>query len=70
VRVEVTSGVGNDRTGTWDLTVTVAGAAPRRFERLPLVHGNWKRLDWLGFSSTATWKTAFYLDDLELSHKE
>ena len=31
-------------------------------------HKDWKRLEWMGFSSMATKKTAFYLDNLALTH--
>ena len=73
VHVELSAGVGGDSAGTWNLTVTRRGGPGRkptkeRFEKLPNVHKDWKRLDWMGFSSTADAKTAFYLDNLALTH--
>ena len=67
VRLEVRAGLGDESTGTWDLTVTVGGQPPRRFEKLANGSAEWKTLAWLGFSSTATDTTAFYLDNLELT---
>ena len=67
VHYEVTAGLGSKSTGTWDLAVTVPGQEPKRFEKLPNGKPDWKKLDWLGFSSTADARTLFYLDNLELT---
>ena len=69
LRLEVAAGIGPDSSGTWDLTVTLPGGKTRRFEKLPIIHKDWKRLDWLGFSSTADWNTTFYLDNLALTNE-
>jgi len=68
VRFEMTAGLGAESTGTWDLAVTLPGAKPRQFAKLPNGHADWKTLDWLGFSSTATEATTLHLDNLALTN--
>ncbi len=53
-------------TGTWELTITLPGAPPRHFRELECRSEKWQRLDWLGFSSTATDTRVFYLDSMEI----
>ena len=65
---DVVAGLGDQSTGTWDLTVTPAGEQPRRFEGLRNGHQDWKTLTWLGFSSVATDRAVYYLDNLELTN--
>lgn len=67
VHVEVSAGLGAQSAGTWELVVTLPGQPPQRFPNLPNVSPDWKTLTWLGFSSSANEKTAFYLDNLELA---
>lgn len=68
VHFEVVAGLGQKSTGTWDLTVTLPNSAPQRFPGLKNGSADWKTLTWLGFSSTATDKVVFYLDNLDLSN--
>lgn len=70
VRYEITCGVGKQSTGTWDLTVTLPGGQPQKFESLLYGHKAWKTLNWLGFVSEATEKTVFYLDDLKMEQTQ
>jgi len=65
--VEMRCGLGPDATGTWMLAVTLPGQEPTRFENLEYRRGEFRELDWLGFSSTARHKTAFCLDNLQLT---
>jgi hypothetical protein len=65
VHFEITCGLGQQTTGTWDLTVTVAGQPPQRLEKLPC-DPKCKELQWLGFISNATDQAVFYLDNLKL----
>ena len=67
VHVEVSAGLGAQSAGTWELVVTLPGQPPQRFPNLPNVSPDWKTRTWLGFSSSANEKTAFYLDNLELA---
>ena len=68
VHFEVRAGLGSQSTGTWDLIVTLPGQEPQRFSGLKNGSPEWKTLTWLGFSSTATERTVFYLDNLELTN--
>jgi hypothetical protein len=68
VHIETRAGLGDQSTGTWDLTITVPGKPPQSFAALPC-DPNWKKLDWLGFVSNADRKTIFYLDNLLLENK-
>ena len=67
VRYEMSAGLGPQSTGAWDLVVTLPGQPPKAIRGLPFGKPGWKKLAWLGFSSTATEKTAFYLDNIELT---
>jgi hypothetical protein len=70
VQFEVVAGVGGKANGTWDLTVTLPGQPPKRFGGLKNGSAEFKVLTWLGFSSSATEKTVFYLDDFHLTNSE
>ncbi|MBC7288640.1 MAG: right-handed parallel beta-helix repeat-containing protein, partial [Armatimonadetes bacterium] len=52
--------------GTWELHVRLPGGVERSFKDLPCGSSEWRTLHWLGFSSTATKETAFYIDNLEI----
>ena len=65
-RVEVTVGLGENATGTWELTVTLPGQEPRRFTDLPLTTPGWNKLTWVGFVSNAEGASVFYLDNIRL----
>jgi len=65
VHFEIACGLGKQATGTFDLTVTVAGQPPKRFDKLPC-DPKCKELQWLGFISNATDHAVFYLDNLKL----
>lgn len=67
---EIEAGLGKKSTGTWNLTVTIPGQEPHRFADLKNVSDQWKSLNWLGFSSTATHKTVYYLDDIKISNDD
>lgn len=68
VHIEVQAGLGEDSTGTWDLTVTLPGQEPQLFNGLRNVHPEWKSLTWMGYSSTATQECTWYLDNIELTN--
>lgn len=58
-----------DGRHTWTLRVGVPGQAPRAFVGLQGVDPRFKRLTWIGFTSMANEKTAFYLDNFDLRVK-
>ena len=68
VRFEIMAALGGRSTGTWNLTITVPDQPPRHFMKLKNGSPDWKTTRWLGFSSTATAKTVFYLDNIELTN--
>jgi hypothetical protein len=73
VHFEVAAAIGGPRAapggpGTWDLTVSLPGAAPRHFVGLPNGSARFRALTWLGFSSMANAKAVFYLDNLALAN--
>jgi len=67
VHYEMSAGLGPQATGTWDLAVTLTGQEPKTFKGLACGKPDWKKLDWLGFSSIANEKAIFYLDNIELT---
>ncbi len=68
VHFEIVCGMGTKTTGTYDVTVSLPGQAPQRFEKLPC-DPQCRQLEWLGFVSVATDRAAFYLDNLKLDVK-
>ncbi|NOZ21916.1 MAG: right-handed parallel beta-helix repeat-containing protein [Planctomycetes bacterium] len=68
VHVEVVAGQGAKANGTWTLTVTLPGQKPSTFAKLKTGRPEWKVLDWCGFSSTASEKTCYYLDNIKLTN--
>ena len=70
VRIEMTCKLGRLSTGAYDITVTLAGQAPRAFEDIPFGSEAFRRLEWVGFISLATERTVFYLDNLRLDWEE
>ncbi len=52
----------------WELRITLPDGASREFKSLPCDPG-WKQARWVGFSSTATTDTRFYLDELRMVNR-
>jgi hypothetical protein len=69
VHLEVTAGLGPKNPGTWTLTVTLPGEPPKVFQGLKNGSNSFTRLTWLGFTSNATQKVVFYLDNLEITNQ-
>lgn len=67
--VEMIAGLGSKASGKWTLRLTTSGGAPREFKDLPC-DPEWIELQWLGFVSTATEKTSFWLDNLKVSRTD
>ncbi|HOX38621.1 MAG TPA: right-handed parallel beta-helix repeat-containing protein [Candidatus Brocadiia bacterium] len=67
IHFEASAGLGGKSSGTWNLKVVLPGGKIEEFKRLKNGSADWKELHWLGFSSTATWNTSYYLDNLKLS---
>ncbi|MCL5280409.1 MAG: right-handed parallel beta-helix repeat-containing protein [Planctomycetes bacterium] len=69
VHIEVTADLGPKNTGTWTLAVTLPGESPKVFKALKDGSTTFERLTWLGFTSNATDKTMFYLDNLQITNE-
>lgn len=65
---EIQCPLGKDATGTWSMTITTEDAQPIQKKKLRLKSAEFKRLDWLGFCSTANARVIWYLDNLDLSN--
>ena len=66
IHFEITGDLGAAAKNGWTLRVTLPGGQPREFRGLPLTSPQFKKLTWIGFSSNATYKTTFYLDNVVL----
>lgn len=66
IHFEVDAGLASAAKAGWTLRVSVPGQPTREFRSLPMASPHFKKLDWIGFSSVATYKTAFYLDNFVL----
>ena len=67
IEVEVTSKLGRAADGTYSLSVTLPGAAAKKFENLPCASPAFRRLEWLGFVSSATEAVNVYVDDVKVT---
>ncbi len=70
IHFDVSSALGDQGDGTWDLTVTLPRMPARHFSQLKCGSPDWRTLNWLGFVSLADATTVYYLDDLQLSNSE
>ncbi|OGV57347.1 MAG: hypothetical protein A2283_18365 [Lentisphaerae bacterium RIFOXYA12_FULL_48_11] len=64
--IEISCGLGEQSSCSWDLAVTPAGGEPQKFEKLAVRSRDFKRLQWLGFVSGATNTVTFHLDNIKL----
>jgi hypothetical protein len=68
VHFEIAAALGKNSENTWEMTVTLPGQAPREFKGLRNGQAAFGQLTWVGFTSNATEKTVFYLDNLKLTN--
>ncbi len=68
VHFEITAGLGGS-DNKWDMAVTLPGRTSREFKSLKDGNTKFNQLTWVGFTSNATKKTVFYLDNLKLTNK-
>ncbi|MHB0960687.1 MAG: right-handed parallel beta-helix repeat-containing protein [Pirellulaceae bacterium] len=66
VHLEIVAGLGSQKTGTWNLTVTLPDQPPQQFEKLAVGSPDWERVTWVGFISNANAKSQWYVDNLQL----
>jgi len=67
VHVEISCGLGQQASGTWDLVVTLPDQPPQAFRSLACGDPKFNRLEWLGLVSLAADKTVMYADNVALS---
>ena len=67
--IEIECPLGKDANGTFNMTVTVTGQPPQRFDALPCGNPSFRKLDWLGFVSNATEAATTYVDDVKIESK-
>ena len=67
VRVEMRATLGQSGS-TWELTVTLPGAAPQQFKDLACDPA-WKEARWIGFSTFSAGHASYYLDDLMMENR-
>ncbi len=66
VRIAITTALGTEAHGRWQLSVALPGGQPpRRFTDLPCAE-RFDRLDWYGFIADADAAAVFYLDDVSV----
>ena len=66
VHFEIAAALGGK---TWNMTVRLPGQSPTEFKDLQNGHTTFYQLTWVGFTSNATKKTIFYLDNLKLTNE-
>ncbi|UCG47869.1 MAG: right-handed parallel beta-helix repeat-containing protein [Phycisphaerales bacterium] len=66
---EIEALIGDARSGTWDLAVTLPGGERIQFRKLANGSEQFERLTWLGFTSNATKRTTFFLDNVQIVNK-
>ena len=69
VHFEIVCPLGPQAKSGWSIAVTIPGKDPIRFEGLPCAGAKFAKFDWLGFTSNATDKTAFYLDNISIANQ-
>ena len=69
VHFEIVCPLGPQAKSGWSIAVTISGKDPLRFADLPCAGDKFAKFDWLGFTSNATDKTAFYLDNISIANQ-
>ncbi len=67
--IEMVTTLGEKATGKWTLRVTPDGKPMQEFKDLSCDKG-WTEMNWFGFISAATDKTAFWIDNLKVKRVE
>ncbi|MDD2597961.1 MAG: right-handed parallel beta-helix repeat-containing protein [Kiritimatiellae bacterium] len=65
LHIEIEAVLGKDAPRTFRVTLQVEGGERRIFADLPISGVDFRELHWLGFSSTATADTVFFIDNLK-----
>ena len=70
VHVDVRAKIGDGRDYTFDLTLTLPGAQPQHFEKLPFAGKLFTKLDWVGFISPSKEAAKCWLDEIGIENSE
>ncbi|NCO32354.1 MAG: hypothetical protein GW893_00595 [Armatimonadetes bacterium] len=65
IHFDILCGLGKQAIGTWQLSVTISGQEPKRYEAL-VCDPACKELQWFGFVSNATEQAVFSVDNVKL----
>ena len=69
IHCEITAGLGEGSKNTWNMKVSLPDRQPRQFKDLTNGNTKFSQLTWVGFTSNATKKTVFYLDNIKLTNE-
>ncbi|MBW7990871.1 MAG: right-handed parallel beta-helix repeat-containing protein [Planctomycetes bacterium] len=69
IHFKITAPLGENKAGKWDMSVAIRGQKRRLFKGLNNGNGKFKKLTWVGFTSNATKRTVFYLDNFKLTNQ-
>lgn len=66
VRFEITADMPTEGGSRWSLCLKQPGAETVKYDDLPFATPDCHKLNWVGFTSSANYETAFYLDNFSL----
>ncbi|MCA9145062.1 MAG: right-handed parallel beta-helix repeat-containing protein [Planctomycetales bacterium] len=66
VHFEITAQMSQAEASRWTMSVTLPGSNARVFRDLPFANPECHKLNWIGFTSNASRRTEFYLDNFAL----
>ncbi len=70
MHIDVRAKIGDGCDYTFDLTLTLPGAQPQRFEKLPFAGKLLRKLDWIGFISPSKEAAKCWLDEIVIENSE
>ncbi|MEO6739775.1 MAG: right-handed parallel beta-helix repeat-containing protein [Chthoniobacteraceae bacterium] len=68
LHVELSAKIGDGRDNTFNLTLTLPGQPPQRFEKLPCAGTRMEKLDWVGFISPGKEAAKCWLDEIVIEN--
>jgi hypothetical protein len=69
IHFKIAAPLGDENKGRWNMSVAVQGQRERRFGGLRNGNEKFEKLTWIGFTSNATKRTVFYLDNFKLTNE-
>ncbi len=68
LHVDLTAKIGDGRDNTFDLTLTLPGAQPQHFAKLPCAGTHMEKLEWIGFISPGKVAARAWLDEIVIEN--